>query len=380
MDNVHILQRSSRFESDDNDTQDCRLLQRIPSPYTQRPTGQRPPEPGNRHPRYRRYYVSIDLIDAAQGAMLGTMVGDALGMPAEGLSRDALKEKFGRLDSLREGPLPPGEFTDDTEMTVGLCEALLEKGEFDVQAVADAMAHNFTPWRNYSPHVYGIMARIRQGMDWDSPGTSSWGSGAACRVVPLGVLYADEAALADHAAAQARITHTHANGVAGAVAQAVTVSQVVQDGLFESKVDMDELLERLDGPVGEHSVAMVDAFERIRDLRPPESPEQLSGAIARVFPCDGSAVGTVPAAVAAFLLSHSFEEAVIVAVNCGGDTDTLGAMTGALAGAFYGVKAIPERLTANLANEKRGRDHVLALGKKLGELTRKRSGKRLEVE
>lgn len=312
--------------------------------------------------------------------MLGTMVGDALGMPAEGLTPEALKEQFGRLDSLREGPLPPGEFTDDTEMAIGLCEALLEQGEFDLHAVAQAMAHNFTPWRGYSPHVYGIMARIRQGMDWDSPGTSSWGSGAATRVAPIGVLYADEPEVADHAAAQARITHTHANGIAGAVAQAVAVAQVTVAGLFESRVTTGEVLERLTLAVSDHSVAMVDALERIRDLRPQDSPEQLSGAIARVFPCDGSAVGTVPAALAAFLLSDSFEEAVIAAVNCGGDTDTLGAMTGALAGAFYGVNAIPERLTASLANERRGRDHVLSLGEKLGELTRKRSGNRLEME
>ncbi len=312
--------------------------------------------------------------------MLGTMVGDALGMPAEGLSRDDLKEQFGRLDSLREGPLPPGEFTDDTEMTVGLCESLVDKGEFDLQAVAQSMAHNFTPWRNYSPHVYGIMARIRQGMDWDSPGTSSWGSGAACRVAPIGVLYADDAETAEHAAAQARITHTHPNGVAGAVVQALAVGQATVAGLFESALETDELLKTLTVQVSDYSVAMADSLERIRDLRRQDSPEQLAAAIARVYPCDGNTVGTVPAALAAFLLSDSFEGAVIAAVNCGGDTDTIGAMTGALAGAFFGIKAIPERLTASLANDKRGRDHVIALGAKLGALTRKRSGKRLEVE
>ncbi len=324
--------------------------------------------------------MSIDLIDAAQGAMLGTLVGDALGMPAEGLSRETLKERFGRLDSLREGSLPSGEFTDDTEMTVGLCEALVDRGEFDLQAVARSMAHNFTPWRNYSPHVYGIMARIRQGMSWESPGTSSWGSGAACRVAPIGVLYADDTEVADHAAAQAKITHDHANGVAGAVAQAVAVAQVTVAGLFESTVVKEDLLERVTRAAGDHSVAMADALKRIQDLRPQPSSERLSEAIARMYPCDGSAVGTVPAALAAFLLSGSFEEAVITSVNCGGDTDTQGAMTGALAGAFYGARAIPERLTASLANEGRGRDHVVRLGEALGALTRKRSGNRLELD
>ncbi|MFH2006685.1 MAG: ADP-ribosylglycohydrolase family protein [bacterium] len=322
--------------------------------------------------------MSLDLIDAATGAMLGTMVGDSLGMPAEGLSRELLMEQLGRLDSLREGRLPAGEYTDDTEMTIGLCEALLERGEFDVRTVAQHMADLFTPWRGYSPHVYGIMARIRQGLDWESPGTSSWGAGAATRVAALGILYADDPLVAEHAAAQAQITHTHANGIAGAVAQAQALSIATVNGLFESAVTAEELLDQLQGPVSDHSVAMIDSLERIRDLRRQDSPEQLSAAIARVYSCDGSAVGTVPAALAAFLLSNSFEEAVIAAVNCGGDTDTLGAMTGALAGAFYGARSIPERLTAGLANEQRGRDHVISLGKKLGLLTRKRSGASLE--
>ena len=322
--------------------------------------------------------MSLDLIDAATGALLGTMVGDALGMPAEGLPRSALQEQFGRLDSFREGRLPAGEYTDDTEMAIGLCEALIETGEFDVDAVAQQMADNFTPWRGYSPHVYGIMARIRQGMDWECPSTSSWGSGAASRVVALGVLYADDSAVIGHAAKQAEITHTHPNGIAGAVAQALAVSLTTVNGLFESVVDPGELVSRLIEPVSDFSVAMRDALERIRDLRPQSSPEQLSGAIARVFSCDGAAVSTVPAALAAFLLSSSFEEAVIAAVNCGGDTDSMGAMTGALAGAFYGAKAIPERLIAGLSNEDRGRDHILSLGQKLGALLRTRKGTVLE--
>lgn len=321
--------------------------------------------------------MSRDLVDAAQGALLGTMVGDALGMPAEGLARQELVQKLGRLDSLRDGRLPAGEYTDDTEMTIGVAEALVDRGDFQLEAVAEVLAHNFTPWRGYSPHVYGIMARIRQGLPWDNTGANSWGSGAAVRVSPLAVLYADDKALPEHAARQAEITHTHPNGVAGAVTQAVAISECVVNGLYESRLDTTELLDRLRSPVGEVSVAMADALERISDLRAQQA-DALSDTLSRVFPCDDTAVGSVPAALCAFLLTESFEEAVIAAVNCGGDTDTLGALTGALAGAFYGALAIPERLTAGLANEKRGRDHVKQLGRKLGELTRKKSGERLE--
>ena len=324
--------------------------------------------------------MARDLIDSAVGALLGTFVGDALGMPAEGLTRQELHSKFGRLDSLREGKLPAGEYTDDTEMTLNVCEALLAEGEFNLQRVAHHLANTFTPWRGYSPHVYGIMARIRQGLEWESPGTTSWGAGAATRVAPIGVLYAGDAVVAEHAARQAEITHTHANGVAGAVAQAVAVSFATEQGLVESRVIAEDLLGQLDDVLSDYSVALGDALSRIHDLPRGGDVSELAAAIARVYPCDGTAVGTVPAALAAFMLTEGFEEAVITAVNCGGDTDTLGAMTGALAGAFYGAGTIPERLTAGLSNDERGRDRVIALGERLGALTRQRSGARLEAE
>lgn len=324
--------------------------------------------------------MSRDLIDAAVGAMLGTLVGDSLGMPAEGMTHEQIRAKFGRLDSLQEGELPAGEYTDDTEMAINLCESLLEVGDFDQKHLAQSLANQFTPWRCYSPHVYGIMARIRQGLGWELPGNSSFGADAASRVAALGVLYADDKAVAELGAKQAAITHTHPNGIAGAVAQAVAVSEATSVGLFESTVPKEELLRKLYGPVSDLSIALSDALERIADIKPTPSLEGLAAAIARVYACDGGAVGTVPAALAAFLLTDSFESAVVTAVSCGGKTDMLGALTGAMAGAFYGAAAIPEKLTAGLVNEQRGRDHVIGLGERLGALTRERSGARLEPE
>lgn len=312
--------------------------------------------------------------------MLGTLVGDSLGMPAEGMTREEIRAKLGRLDSLQEGPLPAGEYTDDTEMAINLCESLLEVGAFDQKHVAERLASHFTPWRSYSPHVYGIMARIRQGLGWELPGNSSFSADAASRVAPLGVLYADDRAVADHGAKQAAITHTHPNGIAGAVAQAVAVSEATSLGLFESVIPKEELLRKILGPVSDVSVALSDALERIADLQVNLSADALSTAIARVYSCDGGAVGTVPAALAAFLLTDSFEWAVVTAVNCGGKTDMLGALAGGVAGAFYGAAAIPERLLVGLTNDRRGRDHVIALGERLGALTRERSGARLEPE
>lgn len=324
--------------------------------------------------------MSRDLIDTAVGALLGTMVGDALGMPGSGKERQEIQSELGRIDSLREGLLPSGEYTDETEMTLNLCTALLAEEGFDQRAVAKHLAETFTPWRNYSPHVYGIMARIRQGLSWDPPGVTSWGAGAAARVAPLGVLYAGRAEVSEHAAAQAEITHNHPNGVAGSVAQAVAVAAAAEQGLFETSLDVPALMDPVLEPTGEHSVALRDAIARITDIPSETEPKNLPAILAAAYPCDGTAVGTVPAAMAAVLLTSSFEDAVIVAVNCGRVTDTLGALAGGLAGAFYGATGIPERLTAGLANGERGRDYAIGLGEALGALVRAQNGPALELD
>jgi poly(ADP-ribose) glycohydrolase ARH3 len=80
-----------------------------------------------------------------------------------------------------------------------------------------------------------------------------------------------------------------------------------------------------------------------------------------------SALGAVPPAIASFLLTRGFKESVVVAVNCGGDTDTVGAMSGALAGAYYGYSQIPEQWLRPLENEGKGRDYILSLADRLAE-------------
>lgn len=324
--------------------------------------------------------MSRDLIDTAVGALLGTMVGDTLGMPGVGKERQEIQSELGRIDSLREGLLPAGEYTDETEMTLNLCSALLAVEGFDQKVAAKHMAETFTPWRNYSPHVYGIMARIRQGLSWDPPGVTSWGAGAAARVAPLGVLYAGRPEVAPYAAAQAAITHNHPNGVAGAVAQALAVSAATEQGLLETSFDVSHLMNLVLDPTSDHSVALRDAIARIPDIPPETDPKSLPATIAAAYPCDGTAVGTIPAAMAAVLLTSSFEDAVIAAVNCGRVPDTLGALAGGMAGAFYGATGIPERLTAGLANGERGRDYAIRLGESLGALVRAQNGPALELD
>ena len=82
----------------------------------------------------------------------------------------------------------------------------------------------------------------------------------------------------------------------------------------------------------------------------------------------------VPAAVAAYLINRDFPDTVLTAVNCGGDTDTIGAMAGALAGASYGFSSIPTAWLEPLENGEKGRDYVAALAEELARIKARQKG------
>jgi poly(ADP-ribose) glycohydrolase ARH3 len=82
-------------------------------------------------------------------------------------------------------------------------------------------------------------------------------------------------------------------------------------------------------------------------------------AITGLYGLSLKAIESVPAAIGAFVLTHSFRDAVVLAVNLGGDTDTIGAMAGAMAGAYYGYAQIPEGWCNSLENRDKGRDYVI---------------------
>lgn len=310
--------------------------------------------------------MATDLIDSAQGLLVGTFIGDALGMPIEGYTREKIVSEFGFVRGYLEGRLPPGTYTDDTEMTLGLAESLVERGGFDPQDAATKFAENFTLWRGYGSRTCGVISKIRAGQPWDEVGTDSWGNGAAMRIAPLGLHYCGHSGLREVAAKSCRITHQHPNALAGSVVQAVSVAESVRRGLLFIDVDVESYQEILIPVAGEFGEALVRPLERLKDLSLGHTSEEKATTLSSAFACDVSAVGSVPAALAAFLSAEDFEDAVVTAVNAGGDTDTLGAMTGALAGAYYGLSGIPEDLISGLYDGERGISYVKKLGERLG--------------
>jgi ADP-ribosylglycohydrolase len=296
------------------------------------------------------------LLDRFLGSAIGTFVGDALGEPVEGWSHRAIYSRFGLLDAvIRE----EGRYTDDTQMMIGILETLVEKGRFDPAVCAGKFKENFDPRRGYGRRILGVVERIRQGVPWEQVGTDSFGNGGAMRIAPIGCFYyRDLQALKENAMLSARITHNHPEGLAGAVAQATAVGLAFQYGLSSGPIEPKKFLDGITAQVVDIDKGFGEALDGIKSILGGSVLDVIE-AIAGRYNLSLRAIESVPAAIGAFVLTDSFKEAVVLAVNLGGDTDTIGAMAGAIAGACYGYGQIPEEWLSPLENGAKGRDYVI---------------------
>ena len=281
-------------------------------------------------------------MNRAQAALLGGAVGDALGATTEFMKPAQIRDRFGVHREIVGGgwlKLPPGQVTDDTEMTLCVARGIAEPGRWDLAAIADRFAH----WLSADPSTWGPPAGA------GSNGTSSMrrlasppnemaaGNGAAMRVAPV-ALYTlgDEQLLSRLAVEQGRITHHHPLSDAACVA----VGRLIQRGLLGTPV---------------------------RGLRAAAEELARRHPVFRFEGYDGESSGYVPdtlrTVLDAFFSTESFEECLVKTVNRGGDADTTGAIAGGIAGARYGLAAIPRRwlqaLDASL------REELSALAEKL---------------
>jgi poly(ADP-ribose) glycohydrolase ARH3 len=109
-----------------------------------------------------------------RGALIGAAVGDALGAAFEGLP----SVKPAELAQLEQEP-GPLRYTDDTHMTLGMAQSLVERGGFDGPHMAGTFARNFEeePWRGYGPGPPRVFRMLRQGVPWDQAGRALFGGG-----------------------------------------------------------------------------------------------------------------------------------------------------------------------------------------------------------
>lgn len=237
--------------------------------------------------------------------MYGAILGDIIGSPFEFDRGD--KTKDFKLFSRRS------HFTDDSVMTLAVCEALLKVGQdATVKEIEDAVISSMQSWGRRYPHEgYGGYFRCWLTARHPEP-YNSFGNGSAMRVSAVGWLYDSLEKTRVVAKATANVTHNHPEGIKGAEA---TASAIFMARNGSSKEEIKKYIE---------NEFHYDLNRTLDEIRPS-------------FHMDETCQKTVPEAIIAFLEARDFEDAIRNAVSLGGDTDTLGAITGSIAEAYFGI-------------------------------------------
>jgi ADP-ribosylglycohydrolase len=245
--------------------------------------------------------------------LLGSIAGDVIGSVYERRDRRIKTTTFPLF-------VPRSRFTDDTVLTVATMECLLSSDR-DYTSCYRKYA------RNYPDSGYGL--KFRKWMTAENPKPYySWGNGSAMRVGPIGWVYPTLGETLSEAQRSASVTHNHPEGVKGAQA---TAGAVFLARTGKSKQEIRAYIEQEFG---------YDLGRSCDEIRPSYS-------------FDSSCQGSVPEAIIAFLESEDFEGAIRLAVSLGGDSDTLAAITGGIAEAFYGSVPpdIAREVEARLPND-----------------------------
>lgn len=237
--------------------------------------------------------------------MYGAILGDIIGSPFEFDRGD--KTKDFKLFSRRS------HFTDDSVMTLAVCEALLKVGQdATVKEIEDTVISSMQSWgRRYPRAGYGGYFRRWLTARHPEP-YNSFGNGSAMRVSAVGWLYDSLEKTRTVAKATANVTHNHPEGIKGAEA---TASAIFMARNGSSKEEIKKYIE---------NEFHYDLNRTLNEIRPG-------------YHMDETCQKTVPEAIIAFLEAKDFEDAIRNAVSLGGDTDTLGAITGSIAEAYYGI-------------------------------------------
>ncbi len=308
------------------------------------------------------------------GALLGLACGDALGAPIEFMDAVTVRRRYGRVtEMIGGGPWAPGEWTDDTGMARCVGEGILEDSADPVPAAGRL----FLEWAESAKDIGGTigaaLAAVRTGGDWvqasrTTPQARSGraaGNGSLMRTLPVALAYAEVEALLRTSARLSAMTHWDPQAelccalyclwvrelLAGAPIAAAWKSALAEARRWAQK---GKLAADTPGP----SPVPETFWTRLKEV-PSRRYEDL-----QPTGYAGYCVDCLEAAAWCCLNAESAEQAILDAVNLAGEADTIGAVAGGAAGAFWGAAALPERWLAALDE----RSRLEELGRRLGEL------------
>ncbi len=313
----------------------------------------------------------IPLIDRFTGTLVGVACGDALGGPLEEIPEHPCMTKRPVTEMIGGGYLNllSGQITDDSEMTLCLARSLLEKNTFDPQDIAN----KFLEWHLDNPIGEGgtirdSLEKYKMDQKWydasnNEKGINSTGNGSLMRCSPLSLFFYNACnhkgetlmsdtdpstiflSLNEAATKQCLITHRHPECIyASKFMNILLVSLLYGEEKFSAHKNA---LQYLHG-----SRELYDRLSKVQNVKRHRTT--------------GIVSDTLETSVFCFLSTDSYESAIITSANLGGDSDTIAAITGGMAGTYYGEKAIPERWKKKLVdrNNKPVYNELIHLGER----------------
>jgi len=301
-------------------------------------------------------------LQSALGALYGLAIGDALGMPTQLLSPEDVDRRFGTITWFQPAPddhpiaagLPAGHITDDTEQALLIARLLIDgHGRIDPHTLANALAH----WERemvrrgsldlLGPSTQRAISAVAAGTSVEEAGRFGDTNGAAMRVTPVGIArpIEDFDGLLEAVVDASGVTHNTTLALSGASAVAAAVSAGVGGAGLDGAIQVGLSAARAGRNhgawvAGADVAARIEAaLDGVRGLARDELVRFIRNVV-------GTSVATQESVPAAFAILQATQEAgaweaCLVAASLGGDSDTIAAMAGAIAGACQGVGAFP---------------------------------------
>lgn len=261
---------------------------------------------------FRRWYESIDYTNVKatdrnnnrrpravyNPLLIGAIIGDIAGSIYEFNPHKSKDINLQNKDM---------EYTDDTIMTIAVADWILN----DKKLTKKGLVARMQQWGRKYPNPMGAYGGMfSQWLFSNNPKPYNWGNGAAMRVAAVGFAFSSLEETLKVAQKSAEVTHNHPEGIKGAQATAAAIF------MARTGSTKEEIRRYISENFG------YDMNRTCDDIRP-------------TYSFDGSCQGTVPESIIAFLDSKDYEDAIRLCISLGGDADTMGAITGAIAGAYY---------------------------------------------
>ncbi|MGP3771067.1 ADP-ribosylglycohydrolase family protein [Streptomyces sp. SDT5-1] len=303
------------------------------------------------------------LFDRALGAFHGLALGDALGMPTQVMPRADVVRVYGTLtgfeparpDNPVSAGMPAGSVTDDTDQAVIVARLIVEGGgHVDPLRFAEELLS----WEKemkakgsfdlLGPSTKAALDAVARGTDPKEAGKHGTTNGAAMRVTPVGIAFSyapgDTDAFLDRVVESCQVTHDTTVGIAGASAVAAAVSTGIAGGTLDDVFEAAVAASAAGSRRG-HWIAGASVSARIAAVRDLVAGLDEAAALDRIDALIGTSVASqesVPAAFAVLALTGGDPwRSALLAANLGGDSDTIAAIAGAVAGSVHGLSGLP---------------------------------------